>query len=285
MKDSCIVVLYYNKTTHTKICLDSIINSGYAPGMILAFDNGSDIENHNIILQTCPEIKHNRIDENKGYSGGFNEAVKWAIAEGFKNILFCTNDTKVFPDTIDKCEYYSKKFNSSLIAPKIIYFKSQDIDSIGGSFDNEKFKLKHYKENNLPLELDPQSDYIPGTAFWLSDEVFKKLNGMDESYHTYWEDVDFSFRAHKQGIKMVRCYDAVISHSVGKTCHKKPLYSIYYYQRNRIKFCKKFCLKKELEKAKHIIYNELKAYELKYRIKKDIMHIKFIEDIYRELDS
>ena len=286
MKDTCIIVLYYNKINHTKTCIDSILNSGYNPDHILSFDNGSIIENYNFIRKTFPQVKHNRSEINKGYSGGFNNAIKWAIEIGFNNFLFCTNDTKVFPETLNAILNISQDSNAFLIVPKIVYNSDiNKIDSIGGYFDNKKFILNHYKENDLPVVLNTKTDYIPGTAFWLTADVFNELNGMDESYNTYWEDVDFSFRAHKAGIKILRCYEALITHGVGKTCHKKPLYSTYYFQRNRIKFCKKYCPKIEWENAKKIILADLNIFETKWKNNNDRIRLEYLEMLYKELKN
>lgn len=285
MKKSCIIVLYYNKINLTKTCIESILNSGYEPEIILAFDNGSQIDNFNFIKKTFPGVRHKRTDDNKGYSGGFNGSVRWAIEEGFSDFLFCTNDTALNPETLNNCLMYSEKHNTEFIAPKVVYSDNpSQIDSIGGYFDYSVYSLKHYKDENLPLFLSAKNDYVPGTAFWLTKDVFNKLNGMNESYNTYWEDADFSFRAHDAGIKIIRCSDALVSHGVGKTCHKKPLYSAYYFQRNRIRFCEKYCTAEELKNAKNIIHKDLKNYESKWIEKNDKTRLSYLNELFKELD-
>jgi GT2 family glycosyltransferase len=286
MNNSCVVVLYFNKPNLTANCIQSIIDAGYDQNSVLAFDNGSLIDNFNFIKQKFPYIKHNRQGINKGYSGGFNGAIKSAINEGFTNFLFCSNDTVIYSETLEACLMANKKYNAAFIAPKIVYSRIPDkIDSIGGFFNLNCAALTHYKNSDLPDFLNPQTDYIPGTAFWLTKEVFEKLEGMDESFHTYWEDVDFTFRAHKNGIKTIRCYNAMFSHGVGKTCHKKPIYTTYYFQRNRIRFCKKYCTGKDLIGIKQIIKNDLSRFELKWKKSNDLARLGFLEELYNELSQ
>lgn len=81
---------------------------------------------------------------------------------------------------------------------------------------------------------------MPGSAFAVHQEVFKKTGGMDESLGTYWDDVDWSMRAKKLGFKLELDRDWRVRHHIGKTCHQNPLYSIYYFQRNRKKIAWKY---------------------------------------------
>ena len=285
MNSSCLVVLHFNKTNQTIKCIQSIIDSGYRKNQILAFDNGSSIENFNLIKNSFPDIRHKRIETNKGFSGGFNAAIRWAIEEGFSNFLFCSNDTIIFQNALASCLDASEKHNATLVAPKIVYSsRPEEIDSIGGNFNYSSFSLNHYKKNDLPVELNPETDYVPGTCFWLEKGIFLSLGGMDESFHTYWEDADFSFRAHKNGFKSIRCYESEVSHGVGKTCHKKPLYSTYYFQRNRIRFCRKYCSSDQLNKARQIIKNDLSGLELKSKKANDIVRLNYLKELCLELD-
>jgi len=249
---------------------------------ILAFDNGSNAVNHESIKKEFPWIKHNRIEINSGYSGGFNRAIKWAIKEGFDNFLFLTNDTLIEKDALKNILEHSEKTGSEFAAPKIVYENQKSsIDSIGGFFDFKNFTLGHYKEENIELELNMDTDYVPGSAFWFTKNIFEKLNGMDESLHTYWEDVDFSFRAHRAGVRITRCYDSVIFHGVGKTCHKKPLYSTYYFQRNRIRFCKKYLSIDQWGLAKEKIKKDLDR--IKEKSLNDKIKTGYIEELFLEL--
>ncbi len=56
---------------------------------------------------------------------------------------------------------------------------------------------------------------------------------MDESLHTYWEDVDYSARTYLKGYKIGVIKDLKILHRVGKTCHQKPFYTTFLFQRNK----------------------------------------------------
>src|SRR5262249_26326102 len=105
------------------------------------------------------------------------------------------------------------------------------IHSLGGHVDLRRGKLTHFEESP-PAKL-PKTFYVPGAAFLINQGAWKKLGGFDESLGNYWEDVDLSLRASKAGIRLGVNPGIILRHGVGKTCGGDPLYSVYYFQRNR----------------------------------------------------
>ncbi|HPO49931.1 MAG TPA: glycosyltransferase family 2 protein [Spirochaetota bacterium] len=281
---NALLILYYDKENLTTRCLNSAIKNGYASEEIFTFDNGSKIEVYNSIKSRFPQICHLRSENNFGYSGGFNRGVEAVFKKGFEGILFLTNDTIVYEDSLGACLDASLKYDAQLVAPCVRYLNDNEtIDSIGGYFDLETLSLKHYYQIGLYPYLDKENDYIPGTAFYLKKEVFEKTGGMNEKYHTYWEDADFSYRARKLGFKSVRTYEAKIDHAVGKTCHKKSLYTTFYYQRNRIFFALEHFTKETRDRIRINMENELLSLKKKSIEKKDLTKLGYIEQIFEEL--
>lgn len=280
-----IAVLYYNKPSLTTSCLESVLKY-YPPELCYAFDNGSDKSVFEIIKKRFPDIHHHCIENNNGYSGGFNEIMRYLFSKKVESVLFLTNDTLIYPDVLESCVTVAQENKADIVAPCIVYASYPDeIDSIGGFFDYSVYTLNHFHKRDLPVLLEPNRDYVPGTAFWLSCEAFETLGGMDESYHTYWEDADFSFRAHKKGIKIARAYTAKILHKVGKTCHKKPLYTMYYFQRNRIVFCKAHLPPRDFMHALVKIKSELGALKNKWLLKNDRQRLKYLEEIAQLIET
>jgi GT2 family glycosyltransferase len=274
------VVLHYNKVNQTKECINSIISSKYSTEDVFCFDNGSTEDVFIQLQQEFPQINHKREEINNGYSGGFNNAINWAFKSEYNSVLFLTNDTRITADTVKELLKTARITNSELIAPTIYYqFKKNTVDSSGGYFNPDDASLHHYKDKDNNLLLNKPWDYIPGTAFWITKNAFYKLGGMDESYHTYWEDVDFSFRARKSGIVLAKSRNSKIFHGVGRTCHKKPEYTTFYFHRNRIKFCKKHLDGVYLKKCLKIIDEELNGLREKFIKKGDKKRLEYIERI------
>ncbi|HEX4924525.1 MAG TPA: hypothetical protein VFV50_10580, partial [Bdellovibrionales bacterium] len=77
------------------------------------------------------------------------------------------------------------------------------------------------------------TSYVPGSGFAVHRAVFARAGGMDTALGTYWDDVDWSVRVQRAGFELRSDPNFVLRHYIGKTCHQNPLYSIYYFQRNR----------------------------------------------------
>jgi GT2 family glycosyltransferase len=219
-----IVVLTYNHPDITSKCLDSLLAHVKNTDNITIVHNGSDLKNTNLIKNKYSQLHHQFLPTNIGYSGGANAGLKQAFQK-YSNVLFLTNDIELLklPETAPN------GFNAVTIYKR----NTNLIDSIYGSIDTRIGKISHLKEMTKNQE---QHLYIPGTAFWIDRATFEELSGFDESYHTYWEDVDFSYRAQLKKIPLKYSQETVVKHKIGKTCHKNDFYTYYLFQRNRKKF-------------------------------------------------
>ena len=286
MQPPAIAVLYYNKTRLTQACIQSVIQSGYDPARIYAFDNGSAEDSFIQIKHLFPGIQHHRSPENTGYSGGFNRCLAWVYQFPGDWVLFLTNDTCILPGAPVNCVIAGERNDASMVAPLIVYQSDPDtIDSNGAFFNSDTGSLHHYHDRNLSPCLNPETDYIPGTALCIHRSAFELLGGVDESFHTYWEDADMCFRAHRKGIRLTRSEDAVILHGVGRTCHKKPMYTTFLYQRNRIRFCRKYVDSQRLPAVMESIRRDLDIREAKCRQAGDRQRLKLLGEVRKELDE
>jgi GT2 family glycosyltransferase len=283
MINDAIIVLAYNKVRQTKECIDSIILSGYPKCNIFCLDNGSKQEFFDELKELYPNINYKRYEKNSGYSGGFNRAMRWVFSFEYEKSLFLTNDTRLLPDTLKEINKTAKDTAAGLVAPSIHYLSNpESIDSIGGYFDAKAGTLHHYRDDGISQLLNGKWDYIPGTALWIKKSAFETLNGMNEKYHTYWEDVDFSFRARKNKILLAKSKNAVILHGVGKTCHKKPKYTTYYFQRNRVVFCKTHLKENILSKCLKEVKKDILNIKKKFELKNDTKRLNYINKVLKD---
>lgn len=226
------VVLSYNHPQLTSRCIDSCLRF-FKEKDIHLIHNGSQNQFVQQQLEKFPGISHHILETNKGFTGGANQA----LARVFKKAdwaLFITNDCELLSMNIP-----TENLKPGLYAPLIYRRKSQRVDSFGGHLDTQTGKLSHVTEPKGSGQLDCQF-YVPGTAFIIDKNSYKKAGGFDEKLGTYWEDVDFSLRCHKLKIPLRQTKDFVFRHGVGKTCHKHSYYTNYLFQRNRIRICRRW---------------------------------------------
>lgn len=223
-----LVILSYNHPELTDRCVRSAL-AFFKPADVLLVHNGSEsrwVKQHQ---KNFSEIEHLVIKDNKGFTGGANAGLKKSF-EKDPWVLFLTNDCQLLTMP-------SIPRQNGFISPLIWARQVGRIDSLGGALNLRKGHLRHLKE--APENLHPQRDffYIPGTAFWMHQEVFEATKGFDETLGTYWEDVDLSLKASRQKIYLGVDPKTEILHGIGKTCHSKSYYTTYLFQRNRKRVC------------------------------------------------
>ncbi len=194
---------------------------------ILLVHNGSQIQHQRKLQNEFPDLEHLVLETNKGFSGGANAGLNQAFQKS-DWVLFLTNDCELL-------EMGNAPEIPSLSAPLIWRRKKGKMDSLGGKLNLKKAQLRHCKSQE-DFHSGKEVSYIPGTAFWIHRELFKKFS-FEEELGTYWEDVDLSLKLKKAGFQLKLSPQTEIIHSVGKTCHKDIHYTTYLFQRNRKKVC------------------------------------------------
>lgn len=217
------VILSYN---HPELTCRTILSALKYTSNILLVHNGSLATHRDRLIDQFPNIEHHIISENVGYSGGANKG----LLEAFKKspwALFLTNDC-----TLE--ELPPLPALPGIYCP-VIYKRAQFlIDSVGAYFEPKKGRLVHCRSSEDFIEAKKTKKiYAPGSAFLVHQSVFEATGGFDETYGTYWEDVDWSLRATQLGYVIELLPQFTVRHGVGKTCHKNSDYTIYYFQRNR----------------------------------------------------
>jgi GT2 family glycosyltransferase len=192
---------------------------------VVLIHNGTDNKHYMRLKTQFPEINHVRIEANIGFSGGANVA----LSEGLKlapHTFFITNDCELrsFPASF---------FEVGIIVPKIMIRHTNKVHSIGGIFNPDSMELHHcHNVEDFSKGRARKMSYVPGTAFIIDRKTFADIGKFDVTLGTYWEDVDWSVRAQRLGVQLHVAENVVLSHGVGKTCHKDSQYTIFLFHRN-----------------------------------------------------
>jgi GT2 family glycosyltransferase len=79
-----------------------------------------------------------------------------------------------------------------------------------------------------------QVDHVIGAFFLVRREIFNSLNGFDDRFFVYLEDLDFSFRARKAGWRSMYLADAQAFHAGGGTSNQVKARRLFYSLRSRL---------------------------------------------------
>jgi len=214
-----IIVLNWNGKDLTLKCLKSLEKITYSHAKILLVDNGSTDDTAAAVKLEFPQVEILQLEKNLGYAGGNNagfEFVKNKINS--KYIIFLNNDTIVDPGF---AEPLLQEFSDPLVGqtvPKIFYADQPDLIWFGGSIINMwTGSIKHagIREKDREKFMTVKTvDYATGCCICMRTSDFDNMQGFDQSFPMYGEDVDLSLRLKEQGKKILFVPESYIWHKV-----------------------------------------------------------------------
>ena len=241
MKLVSIIIPHYNGKELLYNCINSIYqNIDIKNFEIIVVDNGSTDDSVHNIKQLFSEVVIISNQNNVGYSGGCNIGAQ--SAQG-KYLLFLNNDTEHSKGWIEKLvNFLDSHPDTFAVQPKILNIKNREyFDYAGGSggfldhygFPYVKGRIFNTLEKDTG-QYDKASEifWSSGAAMMVRGDIFNQLNGFDEVYFAYMEEIDLCWRAQSLQYKIWSVPDALIYHYGKQTIKQNTIKSHYLNHRN-----------------------------------------------------
>ncbi|WP_375426335.1 glycosyltransferase [uncultured Friedmanniella sp.] len=176
---------------------------------------------------------------NLGFGGGMNRGVAAATAAGAEQLLLLNPDARIGGPSLSRLREVVTADPTVLAAP-VIRTTEGRIWSDGTDLylDNGRMRATR-KRASKPV---PRAEmWLSGACLLLSRQLWEAINGFDDRYFLYWEDVDLSWRAREAGATLEVVRDAEAVHDEGGTQGEggsRARSATYYYYniRNRLLF-------------------------------------------------
>jgi GT2 family glycosyltransferase len=191
-------------------------------GRITVVDNASTDGTDELIRKHYPFVHHILNDQNIGLSKSLNIGIKEGLDCDFTLLL--NDDIELYPDTV------------SLMLQTLVIFPDAKGIPAGLKYPDGRPQRVKLKIIGVEKKNRGASQYIEfggTTACLYHTDVFEKIGLFDEFYFFYNEDLDFSLRAKRNGIKFVFNPDIKVIHH-RKQGRRKAAHAIrpYYYATN-----------------------------------------------------
>ncbi len=212
-------------------CLNSVKELTYPNYEVIVVDNGSDINNLELIKSFIKEgepIPYTLypVPHNSGYSGGNNIGIKDALEHGADYVFILNPDTTIEKTALSKLVEYAESDHAiGILGPAIDEGGSM---IYGGKIHWLRPELSHITNYKLQIT----NYYVIGAAMLIKRKVIEKIGLLDERYFLYFEDADYCLRASKAGYKLAIVPDTIVHHwpsSSTKTLGA-PLLLRYHYR-------------------------------------------------------
>lgn len=231
-----VIIVNYNGFKYLEGCLNSLIQKlSKIIFEIIIIDNNSSDESCNFIRTNYPEVKLIESNINYGFGRGNNEAVKTAKGE---YLLLINNDTIVLDYLKPVLDFLKYDKNIGLVGINMLNAQKKYLPA-AGKFPNysNMFQLKNLLDLGNDFKLGVfkneyyEVDWLGGSFFMLSKKMYFEINGFDEDYFMYVEDVDFCKKIKNKAYKIIFLPNFRYIHFVGFNDKKNKMlidgYKIY----------------------------------------------------------
>ena len=235
------LILNWNGKHLLKPCLDSVTALDSPNYSVMVIDNGSVDNSVKMVNKNFPNVDILELKNNYGFAGGYNRCFTRFKDEYSGFILLLNNDTVVDPDILNSFIQAKEKYgDNNLYGGKIFYQNNPELIWYAGGKVNIKWgHISHRgirKQDSPEFSIPCETDYITGCCLFTSMKVINKLNGFDERFNMYGEDVDLCLRAKEEGIQCYYWPEAKLWHHVSAslggafTIHKLRKKMVGYFK-------------------------------------------------------
>ena len=258
MKHVVISLLNFNGLKNTLACLESLknIKIDNFKLTIIVVDNASkeefNLKSGSIGNMSLVVVKN---DENLGFSGGHNIAIKYTLEDEADYVLILNNDTYVDKNFLEELLMVSQSDEKiGILVPKIYFapgfefhkdrYSQKERGRVfwygGGKIDWANVTGRHRGVDEVDKgqhDKTQATEIATGCCMMIKREVFEKVGMFDDKYFLYYEDADLSIRAREKGFKIVYVPKSVIWHkNAGSVGGSGSILQDYYITRNRLLF-------------------------------------------------
>jgi GT2 family glycosyltransferase len=249
-----IVIVNWNAGHLLRDCLTSISSSKYSNfelEQVVVVDNNSTDASLDGLETIGLPLKVIRNSKNLGFAAACNQG-----AQGFEGnyILFLNPDTRLYLQSlsipidfmeesiyadvgicgvqlIDESGHVAR---SCARFPTAVGFLAHSIgvDRLFPTIGHFMAEWSHDHTAHV--------DHVIGAFYLVRRELFECLQGFDEQYFVYLEDLDFSYRAWKSGWRTVYFTDAQAFHAGGGTSNQIKARRLFYSLRSRLIYAFKY---------------------------------------------
>jgi len=175
---------------------------------IIVVDNHSSDDSCKMVKSLFPEVVLIENKENYGFSKGNNQGV--AIAKG-EFICILNPDTVVAEDTFETLLNFAETQNNlGILGCRLIDGTGIFLQESKRNIPYPKVALKKILGNSKSYYANQLNEFeigevpiLVGAFMVLKMDVFNLVNGFDEDYFMYGEDIDLSYRIYQKGYKNI----------------------------------------------------------------------------------
>ena len=223
-KKVSVIILNWNGSLLLKKYLPSVVGfSSEEFAEIVVADNGSTDESLEILEKDFPSVKVIRLDQNYGFSKGYNLAIDQVSTP---YVILLNDDVRVSEHWLEPMlEYMENNPNVGALQPKLLSDRDSSMFEYAGGAGGylDKFGYPFCRGRIFDtIEKDAgQYDDIKkimwatGACMMIRTDLYKKSGGLDPYFFAHMEEIDLCWRIRNLGYDIVYLPSSVVFHYGG----------------------------------------------------------------------
>jgi N-acetylglucosaminyl-diphospho-decaprenol L-rhamnosyltransferase len=239
-----IILVTYNATSITHLCLWSLAKSGLQRSEVILIDNATNDPYTEILARDYPFVKLIHNHHNEGFGKACNRGFKMAKGD---LVLFLNPDTIVPPDFEKKIlTFFQEHPNTGAMGVKMLDGQGNFLPESKRNFPfplaslfkfirlnkliPDSRKKWHYYATHIKQNQTTQTEVLCGAFMVVSRTAMLKTGGFDPRYFLYAEDIDLSWQILQSDFEIWYNPNIRIIHFKGETTQKNSSYSKVFYE-------------------------------------------------------
>jgi N-acetylglucosaminyl-diphospho-decaprenol L-rhamnosyltransferase len=228
-----VVVVSYNSRDELRECIEPLTRD--SSSHVIVVDNASSDDSLGSVRDLPAELV--ALDENGGFAHGCNEG--WRRG-GAPYVLFLNPDARIEPAGLARLvEVLEGNERAGLVAPRLVNdhggleYSQRRFPRLRSTYSRALFLHRLFPMSSWSDEVvrNPERYEEPGSTEWVAGacvlvgrDVLERIDGWDESFFLYCEDIDLCKRIQTAGFEVRYEPSAVAVHMGGMSAPRFGLY-------------------------------------------------------------
>lgn len=236
-----IVILNWNGLALLKRYLPSVVKYSGEHSIYVA-DNASKDTSISWVQENYPIVRIITMNQNRGYAGGYNVALK-SVEEELVCLL--NNDIEVTENwLLPIIQLFEQDPEIAAAQPLLLDDKKRNYFEYAGAAGGYLDRLAYpycrgrvfntIEENTSQYADTTDLDWASGAAFFVKKKAFMAVGAFDESYFAHQEEIDLCWRLRHAGYKIAVSSNSVVYHLGGGTLSTLNPRKTFYNFRNSL---------------------------------------------------
>lgn len=226
------VILNWKRPAETLACLQAL--GDQLP--VVVVDNGSGDDSLELIRSAKPDVPLLVLDENRGYTGGNNAGIHWALAQNCEWVLLLNDDVILAPDAL-KIMLAAGQANprAGFVGPLVLHAQPAGLIQSAGGWLDKRWRSGHRGANQPDNGQYQQVESLPwlsGCALLVRSQMIREIGMLDERFFLYEEELEWCLRARQAGWDALFVPQAKVWHAGVTPDYEPGPYITYYMTRN-----------------------------------------------------